>query len=224
MATPLRAASPLRAMYGRSAVQSTDSLVLKAEPPPPAKQEDEETADSRWKVPAARGRGDGNEGNAGGQDTVREVQSFMESRTRIAWRVDGDLYESLRDGWQLVLLANSFRPGAIRRVHNSIMPAKHVQNIGNFLTACRRMGVPRHLIFEVPDLYAKRDLARVAKTVLSLRSLSSDAGFARAMRKASSSMESSLMNSAVMKAAAAAAAAAVVSTEPCAAVSSERAS
>lgn len=132
-------------------------------------------------------------------DVVSQVQSFVEFQTRIAWRVKGDMYESLRDGWQLGLLANSLRPGTIRRVYNSILPSKHVHNIGNFLTFCRRMGVARALIFEVPDLYAQQDLGKVGRTLLALRSLASDADFARAMHRASSSMESSFANSAMAK-------------------------
>lgn len=135
------------------------------------------------------------------KEVVSQVQAFVEFQTRIPWRVRGDMYESLRDGWQLVLLANSIRPGSIRRVHNSIMPAKHVQNIENFLTFCRRIGVPRASIFDVPDLYAKRDLVKVAQTLLSIRSLASNVGFARAMNRAYSSIETSLLSSAVAKAA-----------------------
>lgn len=134
-------------------------------------------------------------------DVVAQVQAFVERNTRMPWRVDGDMFESLRDGWQLGLLANSLRPGAIRRVHNSIMPAKHVHNISNFVTACRRMGVASSQLFDVPDLYAKLDLTKVSRTLLSLRALAADPDFAHAQRR-SSLMESSLLKSAAARAAA----------------------
>lgn len=112
-------------------------------------------------------------------DVVAQVQTFVESKTGMPWRMKADMYESLRDGWQLGLLANALRPGLVRRVHNSIMPGKHIHNICNFLTACRRMGVATHLIFDVHDLYAQRDLLKVSRTLLALRALAAGPDFCR---------------------------------------------
>lgn len=138
-------------------------------------------------------------------DVVAQVQRFVESQTGMSWRVHADMYESLRDGWQLGLLANALRPGLIRRVHNSIMPGKHVHNIGNFLTACRMMGVASSLIFDVPDLYAQRNLIKVSRTLLALRSLSTGPDFGRSGRTSGLAGETSLSDSAAAFAAAAAA-------------------
>ncbi|CAM9886110.1 unnamed protein product [Discosporangium mesarthrocarpum] len=110
-------------------------------------------------------------------DKVRQVQTFVERRTGERWRVQGDMFESLRDGWLLGLLANALRPGVIRRVYNSIQPAKHRHNITNFLAVCRRMGVARTLLFEVDDLYSNQDQERVARTLLALRALTWDPDF-----------------------------------------------
>lgn len=140
-------------------------------------------------------------------DVVAQLQTFMESQTGMPWRVHADMFESLRDGWQLGLLANALRPGLVRRVHNSIMPGKHVHNICNFLTACRMMGVASALIFDVHDLYAQRNLIKVSRTLLALRALATGPDFGRSGAASSSTGEASLLDSAAAKAAAAAAAA-----------------
>lgn len=126
-----------------------------------------------------------------GEGVVSQIQRFIEQHTHQKWRISGDLHESLRDGWQLVLLANALRPGAVRRVHNSIQPAKQVQNIANFLIACRRMGVARALLFDIEDLYENKSRTRVARTLLALRALAADPDFARA--RPSSLMGTSLL-------------------------------
>lgn len=131
---------------------------------------------------------------------VFQVQRFVELNSRMPWRVSGDMYESLRDGWQLGLLANALRPGAVRRVHNSIQPAKHVQNLASFLIACRRMGVSRALLFDIEDLYANRSQTKVARTLLALRALAADPDFGRG--RPSSCMGTSLLVSAAAAAAA----------------------
>lgn len=137
-------------------------------------------------------------------DVVSQVQAFVESNTGMPWRVKADMYESLRDGWQLGLLANALRPGLVRRVHNSIMPGKHIHNICNFLTACRRMGVATHLIFDVHDLYAQRDLLKVSRTLLALRALAAGPDFCRMGHVSLSAKgEGTLLVSAAAKAAAA---------------------
>lgn len=136
---------------------------------------------------------------------VFQVQRFVELNTRMPWRVAGDMHESLRDGWQLALLANALRPGAVRRVHNSIQPSKHVQNLASFLIACRRMGVSRALLFDIEDLYANRSQTKVARTLLALRALAADPDFAHG--RPSTYMGTSLLVSA-------AAAAAAVETKP----------
>ena len=130
-----------------------------------------------------------------GESVVSQIQSFVEHNTGIPWRIRGDMYESLRDGWQLALLANALRPNAIRRIHNSIQPSRQVQNIANFLIASRRMGVARALLFDVDDLYANRSMTKVARTLLALRVLASDPDFSR--ERASALTGTSLLVSAV---------------------------
>ena len=124
--------------------------------------------------------GEGEEEEDRGEGPVSQIQRFVETHTRQPWRISGDLHESLRDGWQLALLANALRPGAVRRVHNSIQPAKQVQNIASFLIACRRMGVARALLFDIEDLYERKSNTRVLRTLLALRALAADPDFARA--------------------------------------------
>lgn len=140
-----------------------------------------------------------NEEEDRGEGVVSQIQRFVEQHTHQPWRISGDLHESLCDGWQLALLANALRPGAVRRVHNSIQPAKQVQNIASFLIACRRMGVARALLFDIEDLYEKKSKTRVARTLLALRALAADPDFASA--RPSSLMGASLLGAALATAA-----------------------
>lgn len=46
-------------------------------------------------------------------------------------------------------LVNTIKPGSVRKVNESRMPFKQMENISNFLKSCRTLGVAEHSLFEV---------------------------------------------------------------------------
>ena len=63
---------------------------------------------------------------------------------------------------------NRIKPGTIRRVETSKMPFKQMENISNFLKACRTLGVAEHDLFETVDLFEGKDLGVVVTCIHAL--------------------------------------------------------
>jgi hypothetical protein len=67
--------------------------------------------------------------------------------------VQGPIAVALKNGQQLCKLINVIRPGSVKKIETSAIPFKQMENISNFLKACRVVGVPEHDLFETVDLY-----------------------------------------------------------------------
>lgn len=72
---------------------------------------------------------------------------------------------------------NEIRPGAIRKIGVSKMPFKQMENISNFLKACRGLGVAEHDLFETVDLYEEKDLGVVVTCIHALGRAAQAKGF-----------------------------------------------
>lgn len=95
-----------------------------------------------------------------------QAQTWIEEVTGEAFQ--GEFAEELRDGRRLCNLVNAIKPGFVRRVNNSPgMPFKQMENISNFLKACRVVGVPEYSLFETVDLFELKDLGIVVKCLVS---------------------------------------------------------
>lgn len=99
-----------------------------------------------------------------------QAQAWIEKVT--GEHFEGDFSEELRDGRRLCNLINEIKPGSVRRVNNSKMPFKQMENTSNFLKACRTIGVPEYSLFETVDLFELKDLGLVVKCLVSLVSRS----------------------------------------------------
>ncbi|CAM9610321.1 unnamed protein product [Pylaiella littoralis] len=84
--------------------------------------------------------------------------------------VKGLFGDALRNGVLLCKLVNTIKPGAVRRVNESRMPFKQMENISNFLKSCRALGVAEHSLFETVDLFEGKDIGLVVRCVFSLGS------------------------------------------------------
>ncbi|CAM9693233.1 unnamed protein product [Chrysoparadoxa australica] len=82
--------------------------------------------------------------------------------------VSPDFGVSLKDGTVLCALVNTIKPGTIKRVNNSKMPFKQMENISAFLKACRVLGVQEHSLFETVDLYEEKDIGLVVRALHAL--------------------------------------------------------
>lgn len=94
----------------------------------------------------------------------KEAQEWIEAVT--GERFSEDFGEELRNGRRLCLLINAIKPGAVRKVNDSRMPFKQMENISNFLKACRAVGVAEHSLFETVDLFEGKDLGLVVRCVV----------------------------------------------------------
>lgn len=98
----------------------------------------------------------------------RTAQEWMESV--LGEGFNGGFEESLKDGVLLCKLVNVIKPGSVKKINNSSMPFKMMENISNFLKACRALGVAEHSLFETVDLFEGKDLMLVIKCLYSLGS------------------------------------------------------
>lgn len=70
-----------------------------------------------------------------------------------------DFYESLKSGEILVDLANAL--GGKYKKNSSKMAFKMMENIGNFLSFCDELGVPKSDVFQTVDLYESQNIPGV---------------------------------------------------------------
>ncbi len=60
---------------------------------------------------------------------------------------------------------NSIKPGLIKPglPHTSRGTFPELENLSAFLSACQKMGVPKHSVFNKRDLHEKKDMAAVVR-------------------------------------------------------------
>jgi len=86
----------------------------------------------------------------------------------------GDLYKSLKSGVVLCKLLNRIKPGTIKKFNlpkpgqDTLHPLMERENIGLYLDACWKLGVPSHNMFVTSDLHSKRYLHQVLQNIASL--------------------------------------------------------
>jgi hypothetical protein len=100
------------------------------------------------------------------------------------WNVTGNGFEgksmedALKDGVVLCALMNQMQPYAIKKVHNSKLRFKQMENITMFIRAARTFGLREHELFSATDLFDAKNLGAVVKCLLALERLSSAAKWA----------------------------------------------
>jgi hypothetical protein len=96
----------------------------------------------------------------------RAVQTWIENV--VGEQFPGGFAESLKDGVFLCKLINVIQPGTVRRINNSRMPFKQMENITAFLKGCRALGMHEYDLFTTVALFEEKDMGSV---VLGLSSL-----------------------------------------------------
>lgn len=66
-------------------------------------------------------------------------------------------------------LANTLKPGIIKKVQNPVSTFACIENIGSFTTACKSFGVTTEELFQTVELYEARDLFSVTTCVFALK-------------------------------------------------------
>lgn len=98
----------------------------------------------------------------------REAAYWIEDLTDVS--VSDDLPRALRSGVVLCELINCIKPGTILKVNEPSGPFKERENISNFVTACRELGVQEWSLFNPDDLYERKNLASVINCIHALGS------------------------------------------------------
>lgn len=99
-------------------------------------------------------------------ESEHEAQEWIEAVTGEPFA--DEFGEELRNGKRLCVLINAIKPGAVRKVNDSRMPFKQMENVSNFLKACRAVGVAEYSLFETVDLFEGKDLGLVVRCLVSL--------------------------------------------------------
>ena len=72
-----------------------------------------------------------------------------------------NVHEKLKDGIILCKLINKFQTGSVKKINESKMAFKQMENIGNFLDGCYSYGVSKNDLFQTVDLYEGTNMAQV---------------------------------------------------------------
>jgi len=104
-------------------------------------------------------------------ELAQECLEWIKVVTGENFNTSGDMdnfYEILRDGTLLCRLINTLQPGSIKKINETQMAFKCMENIDAFLKNARTMGVPAQETFQTVDLWEKQNLNSV---VICLQSL-----------------------------------------------------
>merc|ERR1712212_1164849 len=78
------------------------------------------------------------------------------------------LHEWLKDGIILCKLINAIEPGSVKKINNSNMNFRQMENIGKFLEGAKAYGVQETDLFQTVSLYENQNMAAVVMTIHAL--------------------------------------------------------
>ena len=109
-------------------------------------------------------------------DQERQAREWMVRVTGVEMP-PGSFHEALRDGVYLCKVINKIRPGSVPKVNSSKMAFKMMENIGNFLTACEKIGLNKSDLFQTVDLYEAENIPQVINGIHALGRKAGKMGF-----------------------------------------------
>lgn len=134
-------------------ISDTQPEAVEPEPPAPEPEEEEEVIY--------------------GRSLEEEVTKWLE-RLSDEPRDDQEFGEWLKDGQILCKVANNVQPGSIKKINTQNMPFKKMENITNFIGACRKLGVLEKDLFSTVDLYEEKNLKGVQNCIYNFASIIRD--------------------------------------------------
>ena len=103
-------------------------------------------------------------------DPQLEAQAIAFIEELAGRALEGDMMDALKDGILLCEAINAIKPKAVRRINKSRLPFKQMENVSNFIKACRALGVPEYALFTTPDLYDGKSRNNVVNGIVALGS------------------------------------------------------
>jgi len=86
--------------------------------------------------------------------------------------------EALHDGVIICKAMNAVKPGAIKKINESKMPFKQMENIANFLKACRtELNMAEFDLFTSADLYDGKSVVNVTNGLIAFSRAAAKAGY-----------------------------------------------
>ncbi|CAG2166920.1 unnamed protein product [Oppiella nova] len=82
-----------------------------------------------------------------------------------------DFADCLKDGIALCSLINILRPGSVAKINETKAPFKQRENLEMFLKGCEEYGLKSHDLFQVNDLYERKNLYMVVNCLFALGGL-----------------------------------------------------
>ncbi|XP_013421025.1 muscle-specific protein 20 isoform X2 [Lingula anatina] len=108
------------------------------------------------------------------EDVIGEAISSGDRNTPLGMK---GFHEALKDGRILCRLINVLQPNSVKKINDSKMAFKMMENIGNFLEACERYGVNKVDLFQTVDLYESQNMASVVNGIHALGRMAQKKGF-----------------------------------------------
>lgn len=105
------------------------------------------------------------------EELASESLEWIKAITDAPISTSGDtdnFYETLKDGTLLCKLVNDIKPNSVKKINESKMAFKCMENINNFLEVARSMGVPAQELFQTVDLWERQNLNAVVTCLQSL--------------------------------------------------------
>jgi len=91
------------------------------------------------------------------------------------------LLKWLKDGKILCKAMNAVKPGAIPKINDSTMPFKQMENIANFLQACRKeLGMKENDLFTTPDVFDERSVVNTINGLINFSRAATKGGYSGA--------------------------------------------
>lgn len=99
------------------------------------------------------------------QEALRWMEAVLGEPLFAGVAGQDNVHEKLKDGTILCNLVNVIKPGSVKKVNQSKMAFKMMENIGLFLNACEGLGMNKSDLFQTVSLYEKTNMAQVIDTI-----------------------------------------------------------